>query len=29
MCGGSHVHVTEPQCRAFGADHCEYVCEWE
>ena len=29
MCGGSHVHVTEPQCRAFGAGHCEYVCEWE
>jgi uncharacterized protein (TIGR02265 family) len=28
MCGGTHVKVTETQCRAKGAEHCEYVCEW-
>jgi uncharacterized protein (TIGR02265 family) len=29
MCGGTHVRVSESQCRAFGARWCEYVCEWE
>lgn len=28
MCGGTKVRVTETQCRAKGAEHCEYVCEW-
>jgi uncharacterized protein (TIGR02265 family) len=28
MCGGQQVRVTETQCRAKGAPHCEYVCEW-
>jgi len=28
LCGGQHVRVTETQCRAKGAQHCEYVCEW-
>jgi hypothetical protein len=28
MCGGTQVRVTETQCRAKGAEHCEYVCEW-
>jgi len=29
MCGGKNVRVTEKQCRAKGAPHCEYVCEWD
>ena len=29
MCGGSNVRVTETQCRAKGAEVCQYVCEWE
>jgi hypothetical protein len=29
MCGGHEVKVTESQCRAKGAPHCEYVCEWK
>lgn len=28
MCGGTEVRVTETRCRAKGAEHCEYVCEW-
>ena len=28
MCGGRDVKVTETHCRANGASHCEYVCEW-
>lgn len=28
MCGGSVARVVETQCRAKGAAHCEYVCEW-
>jgi len=28
MCGGTDVRVTEPRCRAKGAEHCEYLCEW-
>lgn len=28
MCGGANVKVSETQCRAKGAPHCEYVCEW-
>lgn len=28
MCGGSNVRIVETKCRANGADHCEYVCEW-
>jgi len=28
MCGGTRVRITETQCRAKGAAHCEYVCEW-
>jgi len=28
MCGGRQAKVTETQCRAKGAPHCEYVCEW-
>jgi len=28
LCGGAQVRVTETQCRAKGAEHCEYVCEW-
>ena len=29
MCGGKNVRVIETMCRANGADHCEYVCQWE
>jgi uncharacterized protein (TIGR02265 family) len=29
MCGGSNVRVTETQCRAKGAEVCQYVCEWD
>ena len=28
MCGGTNVRVMETRCRAKGADHCEYLCEW-
>lgn len=28
MCGGLDARVTETKCRARGAEHCEYVCEW-
>lgn len=28
LCGGVHVRVTESRCRAKGAEHCEYLCEW-
>jgi uncharacterized protein (TIGR02265 family) len=28
MCGGRNAKVTETKCRARGATHCEYVCEW-
>lgn len=28
MCGGKDPRVVETQCRARGADVCEYVCEW-
>ncbi len=28
MCGGLKARVTETKCRAKGATHCEYVCEW-
>jgi uncharacterized protein (TIGR02265 family) len=28
MCGGTRVRVVETQCRAKGAAHCEYVCDW-
>lgn len=28
MCGGQQVRVTETRCRATGAEHCEYLCEW-
>jgi hypothetical protein len=28
MCGGINPRVTETRCRAKGAEHCEYVCEW-
>jgi hypothetical protein len=28
MCGGANAKVTETQCRAKGAPHCEYICEW-
>jgi uncharacterized protein (TIGR02265 family) len=28
MCGGRDVEVVETQCRARGAPHCEYRCEW-
>jgi uncharacterized protein (TIGR02265 family) len=29
LCGGVEVKVTETQCRAKGAPHCEYHCEWK
>jgi uncharacterized protein (TIGR02265 family) len=29
MCGGRNVRVRETCCRAYGAAHCEYLCEWE
>jgi uncharacterized protein (TIGR02265 family) len=29
LCGGTKVRVVESQCRAAGAAHCEYVCEWD
>jgi uncharacterized protein (TIGR02265 family) len=28
LCGGQDVKVVETQCRARGAPHCEYHCEW-
>ena len=28
LCGGREVKVEETQCRARGAPHCEYRCEW-
>jgi uncharacterized protein (TIGR02265 family) len=28
LCGGHDVKVVETQCRAHGAPHCEYRCEW-
>jgi uncharacterized protein (TIGR02265 family) len=28
LCGGKDVKVVETQCRARGAPHCEYRCEW-
>ncbi len=28
MCGGTRARVVETACRAKGAAHCEYVCEW-
>jgi len=28
LCGGTDVKVVETQCRARGAPHCEYRCEW-
>jgi uncharacterized protein (TIGR02265 family) len=28
LCGGRDVRVTETKCRAKGAEHCEYICEW-
>ena len=28
MCGGKDARVIETMCRARGAAHCEYVCEW-
>jgi uncharacterized protein (TIGR02265 family) len=28
LCGGRDVKVVETQCRARGAPHCEYRCEW-
>jgi uncharacterized protein (TIGR02265 family) len=28
LCGGRDVQVLELQCRARGAPHCEYRCEW-
>ena len=28
LCGGQAVKVEETQCRARGAPHCEYRCEW-
>ncbi len=28
LCGGQDVKVVETQCRARGAPHCEYRCEW-
>lgn len=28
MCGGRDARVTETKCRAKGAPHCEYHCEW-
>jgi uncharacterized protein (TIGR02265 family) len=28
LCGGHDVKVEETQCRARGAPHCEYRCEW-
>jgi predicted hydrocarbon binding protein len=28
LCGGRDVKVTEAKCRARGAPHCEYRCEW-
>jgi uncharacterized protein (TIGR02265 family) len=28
LCGGKDVKVVETQCRAQGAPHCEYRCEW-
>ncbi len=28
LCGGSDVRVVEEKCRARGADHCAYRCEW-
>jgi len=28
LSGGRAVTVTETQCRARGAPHCEYRCEW-
>jgi len=28
LCGGRDVQVVEIQCRARGAPHCEYRCEW-
>jgi uncharacterized protein (TIGR02265 family) len=28
LCGGREVKVVETQCRARGAPHCEYRCEW-
>ena len=29
LCGGKNPRVVETQCRARGAEVCEYVCEWE
>lgn len=28
LCGGTAVTVEETQCRARGAPHCEYRCDW-
>ena len=28
MCDGMNPRVQEVQCRAAGAEFCEYVCEW-
>lgn len=28
MCGGTQVRVKESMCRAAGAAHCEYICDW-
>ena len=28
LCGGRDVKVVETQCRAQGAPHCEYHCDW-
>ncbi|HUP44540.1 MAG TPA: TIGR02265 family protein [Thermoanaerobaculia bacterium] len=28
ICGGKNARITETQCRARGAEICEYVCEW-
>jgi len=29
LCGGRNASVTETQCRARGAPHCEYHCRWD
>jgi len=29
MCGGINARITETQCRARGAELCEYLCEWD
>ena len=28
LSGGKNARVKETQCRAKGASHCEYACEW-